>query len=141
MNHYDNDYVLCECDLDRLQEMVAALERRYSVVTVKPPSVCLSMIRAEDSLEKQEFYLGEALTTDCEVSIDGSPGYGVCLGEEPVRGYCLAIIDALLNRANGCEPEIADFIERERRILVARETEAFNLILRTQVDFKFMEQE
>jgi len=141
MNNYDNDYVLCECDLDRLQQLVIGLERRHSIVTVKPPSVCLSMIRAEDSLEKQEFYLGEALTTDCEVSIDGSPGYGVCLGEEPVRGYCLAVIDALLYRENACESEIADFIETERKILVARETEEFNLILRTQVDFKFMEQE
>ena len=141
MNNYDDDYVLCECDLDRLQELVTGLERRCSIVTVKPPSVCLSMIRAEDSLEKQEFYLGEALTTDCEVSIDGSPGYGVCLGEEPVRGYCLAVIDALAHRENACESEIADFIEKERKILVARETEEFNLILRTQVDFKFMEQE
>ena len=141
MNPHDNDYVLCECDLGRLQELVAALERRHAVVTVKPPSVCLSMIRAEDSLEKQEFYLGEALTTDCEVSVNGSPGYGVCLGEEPVRGYCLAVLDALLHRENAGESEIADFIDRERKILVARETEEFNLILRTQVDFKFMEQE
>jgi len=140
MNH-DNDYVLCECDLERLEALVAGLERRHAVVTVKPPSVCLSMIRAEDSLEKQEFYLGEALTTECEVSIDGSPGYGVCLGEEPVRGYCLAVLDALLSSANASEREIQDFIARERKILVARETEAFNHILRTQVDFKLMEQE
>lgn len=140
MNH-DNDYVLCECDLNRLEELVTSLERRHSVVMVKPPSVCLSMIRAEDSLEKQEFYLGEALTTECEVSIDGAAGYGVCLGEEPVRGYCLAVIDALEHGEKPGEPEIRDFIERERKILVAREIEEFNLILRTQVDFKLMEQE
>ncbi len=138
---YDTDYVLCECDLDRLKEFVAGLERQHPVVIVKAPSVCLSMIRAEDSLEKQEFYLGEALTTECEVAIEGAPGYGVCLGEEPVRGYCLAVIDALLHKGSGSTPEIDEFIASHRKLIADREIEEFNLILRTQVDFKFMEQE
>jgi hypothetical protein len=47
------------------------------------------MIPAEDSLEAQKFYLGEALTTECEVAVDGHAGFGLCLGEEPVRCYCI----------------------------------------------------
>jgi alpha-D-ribose 1-methylphosphonate 5-triphosphate synthase subunit PhnG len=136
---YDRDHVLCECDLEPLRELVAGIEERHSVSIVKEPAVCLTMIRAEDSLEKQEFYLGEALTTECEVAVDGHPGFGVCLGEEPVRGYCLAVVDALLDA--GPHPEIERFVDLHGRIVAEREQREFNLILRSQVDFKLMEQE
>ena len=138
---YDTDYVLCECDLAPLRHLVEGLERQHVVAVVKDPSVCLTMIRAEDSLENQEFYLGEALTTECEVSVDGKPGYGVCLGDEPVRGYCLAVVDALAHGDRPLAPEVQAFIDRQRELIAARETEEFNLVLRTQVDFKLMEQE
>ena len=91
----DNDYVLCECDLEPLAALVSDLEKSHAVTIVRQPSVCLTMVRTEDSLEKQEFYLGEALTTECEVTVDGTPGYGLCLGEEPVRCYSIAVADAL----------------------------------------------
>ena len=141
---YDPDYVLCECDLEPLQDLVSQLELHHRITLVKEPAVCLTMIRAEDSLEKQEFYLGEALTTECEVTVDDQPGFGVCLGEEPVRGYCLAVIDALLDPAR-CQadvnPKIEEFIERHGGIVTDREKREFNLVLRSQVDFKLMEQE
>src|SRR5262245_3671357 len=138
---HDNDYVLCECDLSPLQELVTNLERQHAITMIKEPSVCLTMIRAEDSLDRQEFYLGEALTTECEVAVDGSVGYGLCLGDEPVRGYCLAVVDALAHGRDGLAPEIATFIETQRHLIGARETEEFNHVLRTQVDFKLMEEE
>ena len=139
---YDPDFVLCECELEPLKELVSGLEQRHRICVVKDPSVCLIMIRAEDSLEKQEFYLGEALTTECEVAVDGVPGYVVCLGEEPVRGYCLAVIDALLDGSRDpADPEVEQFIDRHGRIVSENQIREFNLTLRTQVDFKLMEQE
>src|SRR5262245_65951182 len=101
---HDNDYVLCECDLDALKELVLGLEERHHVTIVKDPSTCLTMIRAEDSLDRQEFFLGEALTTECEVVVDGQDGSGICLGEEPVRGYCIAVVDALLHGGGALPP-------------------------------------
>jgi alpha-D-ribose 1-methylphosphonate 5-triphosphate synthase subunit PhnG len=138
---YDTDYVLCECELPPLQALVVGLEQAHRIAIVKEPSVCLTMIRAEDSLEQQEFFLGEALTTECEVSVDGRIGYGVCLGDEPVRGYCLAVVDAILHGGSDTIADVHPFIDRQRALIAARETEEFNLILRTQVDFKLMEQE
>jgi phosphonate C-P lyase system protein PhnG len=139
---YDTDYVLCECALESLQALVSGLEQRHHISIIKEPSVCLTMIRAEDSLEKQEFYLGEALTTECEVEVDGSPGYGICLGEEPVRGYCIAVVDALRHSgAPGAVLEIEEFIGRHGHILSENRLREFNLTLRSQVDFKLMEQE
>ena len=135
----DPDFVLCECDLPALVHFVESLETRHDVKIVREPAVCLTMIRAEDSLEKQEFYLGEALTTACEVMVDGESGYGLCLGEEPQRGYCLAVIDALQHGQIEEDPEIAEFISFHRERLEQREKEEFSRILSTKVDFKLME--
>jgi phosphonate C-P lyase system protein PhnG len=138
---HDDDYVLCECELDALSGLVGELEKKHFIEIIRQPSVCLTMIRTEDSLEKQEFYLGEALTTECEVSVDGVPGYGLCLGEEPVRGYCIAVLDAFLQGKGECPQEIGSFLDRERKTITARDEREFNLILRTHVDFKLMEEE
>ncbi len=136
---YDDDYVLCECDLEPLAALAGRLEQAHDIRLVKEPAVCLTMIRTQDSLEKQEFYLGEALTTECEVAVDGAPGYGVCLGEEPQRSYAIAVVDALLQ--NGGREEIAAFLDDHRARIAERERRDFNLTLRTQVDFKLMEEE
>jgi phosphonate C-P lyase system protein PhnG len=136
---YDNDYVLCECDLEPFAGLVSELEKSHTVTIVRQPSVCLTMVRTEDSLEKQEFYLGEALTTECEVMVDGAPGYGLCLGEEPVRCYSIAVADALLQA--GDSPVLTRFLEYHRKVIAEREEREFHLTLRTQVDFRLMEEE
>lgn len=137
---HDPDFVLCECDLDRLVHFVEGLETRHKVEIVREPAVCLTMIRAEDSLEHQEFYLGEALTTECEVAVDGIPGYGLCLGEEPQRGYCLAVIDALQHGGGPPDSEITEFIAYHAEQLEAKERREFSRILSTKVDFKLMDE-
>jgi alpha-D-ribose 1-methylphosphonate 5-triphosphate synthase subunit PhnG len=133
----DFDYVVCEADLDALRAFVEDLEKTHVIEIVKYPSACLAMLRAEDSLESQEFYLGEALTTECEVSVDGAAGFGLCLGDEPQRCYCIAVLDALRERPT---PELEAFIEAQRRRIAEREQEEFSLVDRTRVDFKLMEE-
>ncbi len=138
---HDNDTVLCECDLASLQSLVEHLEQKHEVKIIKEPAICLTMVRAEDSLEKQEFFLGEALTSECDVLVDGAPGHGLCLGEEPVRTYCLAVCDAFLHGGLPVPSELANFLEEHRALVARRELEEFNHILRSQVDFKLMEQD
>lgn len=137
----DDDLVLAECPLESLQDFVSGLETRHHIEMLREPGICLTMVRAEDSLEKQPFYLGEALTSECEVSVDGHIGHGLCLGEEPVRVYCLAVCDALLHGDGEPHAALRDFINREHASLAHRETEEFNHTLRSQVDFKLMEQD
>ena len=107
----------------------------------QPPSVCLTMIPAQDSLEGQKFYLGEALTTECEVLVDRMPGYGVCLGDQPVRTYCIAVVDAFLQSGNAVPQDIDGFLSEQRNILAREQQDEFDLILQTQVDFKLMEEQ
>lgn len=136
----DPDYTLCECELEPLRQLVLELEQAHAVAMRKAPSVCLTMIPAEDSLEHQKFFLGEALTTECEVEVDGMPGYGLCLGDEPVRAYCIAVADALLHGGSR-SPGLELFLRRQAEIVGRRDQDEFNLILQTQVDFKLMEEE
>jgi alpha-D-ribose 1-methylphosphonate 5-triphosphate synthase subunit PhnG len=137
----DLDYALCECDLDGLKAIVEQLEARHATRLVREPSICLTMIRAEDSIEGQEFYLGEALTTECEVEVDGHIGYGLCLGEEPDRAYCLAVADALIADAGSPPVELADFLHEQYQSLRRAERIEFDQVMRTQVDFKLFEEE
>ena len=121
--------------------MVEALESSYQVTVSRFPSVCLTMIAAEDSLEKQKFFLGEALTTECEVVVDDQPGYGLCLGDEPVRTYCMAVVDAFVHGGSTLPARIEEFLQQQQSVLERRQQEEFDLILQTQVDFKLMEEE
>ncbi len=137
---FDFDQIICQCELEPLQTLVSEFELRHTVTILQHPSICLTMIPAEDSLEKQKFYLGEALTTECEVLVDQLPGYGLCLGDEPIRTYCAAVIDALLHNEQIIPLELETFLREQRSILERHQQDEFDLILQTQVDFKLMEE-
>jgi len=133
------DYILNHCDLALLKQFVVSLEAKHSLKIAKEPELGLTMIRAEDSVEGQEFFLGEALITDCEVSINDTTGYGICMGDEPVRAYCMAVIDTLLQLDNN-SPEIRNFLSQQEQVIKLAEKVEYNMIQRTRVDFKMMEQ-
>ena len=135
------DYVVCECDLAPLENFVTELEKNYQIQIAKAPGICLTMVKAEDSMELQPFYLGEALTTECEVIINERIGYGICLGDEPIRSYCIAVIDALMQLNDQSKPVIEQFLTNEYQGIQHRNKVEYNHILRTKVDFKLMEQE
>jgi alpha-D-ribose 1-methylphosphonate 5-triphosphate synthase subunit PhnG len=141
VHEQDRDVILCECPLEPLKTFVETqLSPRYAVQLVKAPAICLTMVRAEDSVEHQPFYLGEVLTTECEVAINGTAGYGLCVGDEPERAYCLAVVDSLIRQQAPALPEIDHFLAVQAEALRQAEREEFNHIMRTRVDFKLMKQ-
>ena len=135
------DYILCECDLEALASFVRELEQGYSVTVVRHPAVCMTMVQAEDSVEGQPFYLGEALTTECELQVDGRAGYGLCLGDEPLRCYCIAFVDALLLSPDRNAVRVEAFLDQQDRAIAERQQVEYNHIQRTKVDFKLLEQD
>jgi alpha-D-ribose 1-methylphosphonate 5-triphosphate synthase subunit PhnG len=135
------DYILCECELPPLEAFVTALEQSSTIQIVRPPAIAAMMIRAEDSVEGQPFYLGEALVTECELNVDGQAGFGLCLGDEPVRSYCIAFIDALLLLADDRLPVIHAFLATQERLIKEKLQQEHEYIQRTKVDFKLMEEE
>lgn len=135
------DYILCECELGPLEAFVREMEPQYAVQVIRHPAVAAIMIRAEDSVEGQPFYLGEALVTESELNVGGQAGFGLCLGDEPVRSYCIAFVDALLLLADPQLPMVQAFLAAQDALITARmETESGH-IQRTRVDFKLMEEQ
>jgi phosphonate C-P lyase system protein PhnG len=135
------DFILCECELEPLENFVTLLEEKFEVKIAKAPAICMTMVQAEDSVEFQEFYLGEALTTECEVMIHGQRGYGICLGDEPVRSYCIAFIDALTQLPGADLQNVEAFLNEQAALIDKAAQLEYNQVLRTKVDFKLMEQE
>ena len=135
------DYILCECALGPLAAFVRELEEEYSVEVVRQPAVCMTMVQAEDSVEGQPFYLGEALTTECELVLNGQVGLGLCLGDEPLRCYCIAFIDAILLLADGNLSRVKGFLDEQGAAIAQRQQVEYNHIQRTKVDFKLLEQD
>jgi phosphonate C-P lyase system protein PhnG len=135
------DYILCECALEPLEAFVRDLEQQCIVQVIRQPAVAMTMIRAEDSVEGQPFYLGEALITECEVNVDGQPGFGICMGDEPVRSYCIAVIDALLQLPDARRTRVNAFLSEQERLIAAAVQTEHKQIQRTKVDFKLMEEE
>lgn len=135
------DYILCECALEPLEAFVRRMEQECTVEVIRQPSVGMTMIRAEDSVEGQPFYLGEALITECEVNVDGQPGLGICLGDEPVRSYCIAFVDALLQLSDARLPRVTAFLEEQEALVAGELQTEHEHIQRTKVDFKLMEEE
>lgn len=137
----DQDYILCECELQPLEDFVVALEETVEVKLVKEPAICMTMVQAEDSVEFQPFYLGEALTTECELLVNGTRGIGICLGDEPVRAYCIAFMDAYTQLKDVDMQPVIDFLNKQSAIIEHNAKVENDLILRTKVDFKLMEQD
>ena len=137
----DIDYTLVEGDLSRIRTFVIQMEKHYSIKITKPPATCLTMIKAEDSLEKQPFYLGEALTTEAEVVIDDKTGVGICIGDDPQRAYCIAVVDAIVQQNDHLLPQLMQFLDAEAQQIKQKELEEQHQILRSQVDFKLMDQD
>jgi alpha-D-ribose 1-methylphosphonate 5-triphosphate synthase subunit PhnG len=135
------DYIICECDLEPLETFVRELEPHCAIQVVRHPAVGTTMIRAEDSVEGQPFYLGEALITECELNIDGQPGFGLCLGDEPVRSYCMAFLDALMLLSDSRLSRVETFLSAQAALIEGRVRAEHELIQRTKVDFKLMEEE
>lgn len=136
----NTNYILIEGDLNRIKNFVEALENKYNIEITKNPTIGLTMVRANDSVEHQEFYLGEVLITETEVSINNKVGLGICIGDEPTRSYCQAVIDAVLQLEDENHNEVTSFLNKEAELISNKEKEENYEIQKTKVNFKLMEQ-
>jgi alpha-D-ribose 1-methylphosphonate 5-triphosphate synthase subunit PhnG len=135
------DEVLVECELSALVALVEDLEQRYEFSIARQPGICLTMVQAQDSIELQQFYLGEAITTECEVIHNQAIGYGLCLGEQPQRAYCIAVVDALEMAYQHLPPDVVAFVDHHRSLLTQQQEEEHGALMKSRVDFKLFDEE
>ena len=137
----DLDYIFCECDESAFHQLIQAFEKQLDIELIKKPEISMTVIHARDTVEGQEFILGEALTTQTEVLIQHKIGYGVCLGDAPQRAYGLAILDALRQIGGPLWQQALSFAQKEAIKIQQQTFEDQQRIMTTKVDFKLMEEE
>ncbi|NPV91846.1 MAG: phosphonate C-P lyase system protein PhnG [Firmicutes bacterium] len=119
-----------------LTEKIAA---RHPVKVLKPPETSLVMMRARDSVEDSEFYLGEVLITEAVVEINGVLGYGIALEDEPERALCHAVIKAALAADLPEREEIQEVVDQQRRQAESASDRKEGMVAGTRVRFAIME--
>ncbi len=121
------------------QEIAEKINKKYKVETIEDSNHGLVMVKKRDTAKKELFYLGEVLVTEAKVSINGSLGLGIVIGDNYDLAKNLAIIDATYN-ANLEEVMVIDnrLIEEEKDIINLENKET-NRIMKTKVNFETMD--
>lgn len=78
----------------RLKALAEGCLEDAEVEALSGPEPVLLMLRARETVEDDTFNLGEVLVTRCELVLDGEPGWGMVLGDDPERALCAAVLDA-----------------------------------------------
>ena len=128
--------IVAEADLDALEAAAALIAERCSVRVLKAPTPGMVMVRHVDPLEGTPFYLGEVYVTECEVEVDGSLGYGCCLGSSSRRGLFAAMVDAVLSGSHPVADPVRVLLEEEQERIRSRRRLAASAVARTRVDFQ-----
>jgi len=134
MMHYSQ--IAAEGDADGLRDIAEIITSRLAVRVLKPPSPGMVMVRQVDPLENITFLLGEAYVTECEVEVDGQPGYGCVLGASDERALCSALFDAVVGGNHAVAEEIAPLLDALEAQISARWEAESRAAATTRVEFE-----
>ncbi|WP_299092735.1 phosphonate C-P lyase system protein PhnG [uncultured Metabacillus sp.] len=131
--------ILVEGRPEFLAKWTDAIEKASIVSVDRAPSTGLVMLKTRDSVSKQPFYMGEVLVTECSVSLDQHSGIGIVMGDDPVRSYQIAVIDAAMNAKLPITNQLLIELEFEEAYIQQKVKEEAARIAKTKVQFDTME--
>ena len=118
------------------------IENGYTVKVLKEPQKALAMIRIRESVKNSDFYLGELLTCEAMVEIEGKKGVAVTMGDDFSKVLSMAVVDAADNAGL---PELKRQIEPAllnlERQWIQRIEQENGMYLKTMVNFQSMDSE
>lgn len=88
---------------ERLKSLAERCLRDYDAQVTTSPEAVLVMARVRETVDDEVFNLGEVLTTTCEVTLNGEPGWGMVMGHDPERALCAAVVDAVSRMEDAAE--------------------------------------
>ncbi|MBQ8515458.1 MAG: phosphonate C-P lyase system protein PhnG [Ruminococcus sp.] len=130
--------IMNRADRDEIIEYASEIQAGYQVMIVKKPEKSLAMVKMREPVKESLFYIGEVIVTDAIVSIGGTTGRAVAMGDDFDKTVAMAIIDAACNY--GCfqrENELYD-LERKQQERIEKENTMF---MKTMVNFNSMDSE
>lgn len=125
-----------------LIQLAGIIEQSYQTKVIKEPQKTLAMITIRESVKNSNFYLGELLSCEAMVEINGKKGVAVTMGDDYPKVLAMAVIDAA---HNAVLPEFSKQIEPALTALEQeqnRQKEQENgMYLKTMVHFESMDGE
>lgn len=114
------------------------LQQQYAVTIVKKPEKSLTMIRMREPVKQSLFYLGEAIVTEAIVTLEGTVGTAVTMGDDFEKTLYMAVIDAAENKGVFAHEDLLVKWEQTQQRRIAQENAMFQ---QTKVDFHAMDSE
>lgn len=114
------------------------LQQQYAVTIVKKPEKSLTMIRMREPVKQSLFYLGEAIVTEAVVTLEGTVGTAVTMGDDFEKTLYMAVIDAAENKGVFAHEDLLVKWEQTQQRRIAQENAMFQ---HTKVDFHAMDSE
>ena len=90
--------ILARADRRDVAELSAEIQKTYRPIIVKKPGKTLTMVKMREPVKERLFYLGEVITYEAVVEIDGVRGAAVYMGDDAEKTLDIAIIDAAVNK-------------------------------------------
>ena len=89
-------------------------------------------------MDGEIFNLGEVLATSCEVLLDGEPGWGMVMGDDPERALCAAVVDAASRDLGGMPEDIEGELKLQLAFAQEVRHRRWSRVQPTRVEFEEM---
>lgn len=130
--------ILARADRDAVIRLGKELQEQYPVTVVKSPEKALTMIKMREPVKQSLFYLGETIITEAVVSLDGTVGNAVTMGDDFEKTLYMAVIDAAENKGIFGKESLLLEWETQQNARIEKENAMFQ---KTKVDFHSMDTE
>lgn len=130
--------ILAKADRTIVINMADKIKENNEVVVVKEPEKALTMIKMREPVQETLFYLGEVIITEATVSVNGTNGTAVTMGDDFDKTLSMAIIDAASNAEVFLEEGTLLELEKEQISIEEKENAMF---MKTMVNFNSMDSE
>jgi len=128
--------IISVADREDVIRIGKTIEDRHTITVVRNDNVLLP-IKAVD-LKEVEFCLGDALATECKVTVDNSEGYMLVLGDDKEKAYYGAIIDGYFEIAGKKEWLFNELKKINQKTLERIATE-MSVISNTKVEYEIVD--
>lgn len=96
------------------------------------------MARVWETVDGEVFNLGEVLATSCEVLLDGEPGWGMVMGDDPERALCAAVVDAASRDPVGMFGDLEEELKLQLAFTREARRRRWSRVQPTRVEFEEM---
>lgn len=116
--------------------LVSALDNGERIDHTRGPITGLVSLQARDPISRTRFLPGDVLCTEAGVELNGTPGWGMCLGEDRSAALALALCDAETARQGAYAHRVAALATRCREALKNRRSAEFEDLRPSIVEFE-----